>query len=103
MTYNEFQNVVASCEAAKAKAIAECELEPVGIDIVYVNAKGEEKSLTIRNPRPSIQYANCIDADCFSYYRANDWGALNGSELDVAITSRRTFKISRIVSASVAL
>ena len=102
MTYNEFQNVVASYEAAKAKAIAECELEPVGIDIVYVNAKGEEKSLTIRNPRPSTQYANCIDADCFSYYRANDGGFINGPELDCAITSRRTFKLSRIISASVA-
>ena len=33
MTYNEFQNVVATYEAAKAKAIVECELEPVGIDL----------------------------------------------------------------------
>lgn len=102
MTYNEFKNVVDTFESAKAKAIAECELEPVGIDIVYVNAKGEEKSLTIRNPRPSTQYANCIDADCFSYYRANEYGLLSGSELDCATTSRRTFKLSRIISASVA-
>ena len=60
MTYNEFQNVVDSYEAAKAKAIAECELEPVGIDVVYVNAKGEEKSLTIRNPRPSTQHETAL-------------------------------------------
>ena len=96
MTYNEFQNVVASYEAAKAKAIAECELEPVGIDIVYVNAKGEEKSLTIRNPRPSTQYANCIDADCFSYYRADDWGLLDGSELDAAIEHLRYHESFRL-------
>lgn len=103
MTYNEFQNVVDSYEAAKAKAIANCDLEPVGIDIVYVNANREEKSLTIRNPSLSTRYANCIDADCFSYYRANDGGFINGRELNCAITSRRTFKLSRIVSALVAM
>ena len=103
MTYNEFKNVVDSYEAAKAKAIVECELEPVGIDIVYVNAKGEERRLTIRNPRPSTQYANCVDADCFSYYWANEGGFIDGPELDCAITSHKTFKLSRIISASVAV
>lgn len=49
MTYNEFKEVVESYEIAKANT-AERDLEPIGIDIVYVNAKGEEKSLTIRNP-----------------------------------------------------
>ena len=101
MTYNEFKEVVESYEIAKANT-AERDLEPIGIDIVYVNAKGEQKSLTIRNPNPSTQYANCIDADCFSYYRANEYGLLSGSELDCATTSRKTFKLSRIISASVA-
>lgn len=101
MTYNEFESVVKAYEAAKAKAIEECELEPVGIDIEYVNANGEEKSLTIRNVCLSSSYPGCIDADCFSYYRADEYGILDGPELDAATTSRRTFKLSRIRSASV--
>ena len=101
MTYYEFQDEVNSYEAAKAEA-GEFGFEPVGIDIVYVNAKGEEKSLTIRNPSPSTQFAGCIDADCFSYYRADEWGVISGKELDIAITSRKTFRLSRIMSASVA-
>ena len=102
MTYEEMKMIVDSYEARKLKAEKDCTLEPVGIDIVYVNSLGEEKSLTIRNVCPSEHYGHqYIDADCFSYYRANDIGVINGRELDAAITSRRTFKLSRIRSATV--
>ena len=100
MTYNEFMQVVKSYESTKARAIAEGEFEPIGIGIEYVNANGEEKKLTIRNVSQS-SYPGCIDADCFSYYRADEYGFIDGPELDGAITSRRTFKLSRIMSAMV--
>ena len=103
MTYNEFKQVVKSYEATKVQSVIDCVDEPIGIDIEYVNANGEKKSLTIRNVSMVSQYPGCIDADCFSYYRANDYGLTDGPELDCAITSRRTFKLSRILSAQVAL
>lgn len=100
MLYNEFMQVVKSYEATKARAIAEGAYEPIGISIEYVNANGDEMKLTIRNVCLS-SYRGCIDADCFSYYRADEYGVIDGPELDCAITSRRTFKLSRIISAIV--
>lgn len=100
MAYNEFMQVVKSYEATKARAIADGEYEPIGISIEYVNANGDNKKLTIRNISLS-SYPGCIDADCFSYYRADEYGVIDGPELDCAVTSRRTFKLSRIMSALV--
>ena len=103
MTYNEFKHVVDSYEATKANSIAEGVFEPIGIHIEYINANGEEKKITIRNVNLSSFYPGCIDADCFSYYRADEYGLLDGPELNCATTSRRTFKLSRIMSASVVI
>ena len=55
MTYNEFKHVVDSYELTKANSAAEGVFEPIGIHIEYINANGEEKSLTL----PQQMYNEC--------------------------------------------
>ena len=78
-----------------------CGFSELGLLLDYENNQGQRSQFKVIHIKPS-PLSGCFEADCYSYYRADEIFERYGiDDEDAAVTSHRTFKIANIISAKI--